>query len=209
MITRLAIATLALLLGSPGPPDDGFVPLFDGKTTEGWEPVGGKPGNWTVKDGLLLTKGEGGGWLSTTKTYGDFTLALEYRTYKGGNSGVFVRAPRTGDAAYTGMEIQLLDDHDTQYAGIKPAQFTGSVYGVIAAKRGSTRPAGEWNAMEITLEGPKVVVKLNGNVIVDGRLDEHPDEVKAHPGLLRRDGYIGLQSHSDEVAFRNIRIKAR
>src|SRR5690606_14571121 len=87
--------------------DEGFTPLFDGKSLTGWEPVGGKADNWTAQDGLLITKGSGGGWLSTSRTYSDFVLRLEYRTQEGGNSGVFIRAPHEGDPAYTGMEIQL------------------------------------------------------------------------------------------------------
>ncbi len=202
-----ALATIAIMLAAAAPREDGATPLFDNKSLSGWEPVNSKPGNWTVKDGQLLTKGEGGGWLSTTNIYSNFTLSLEYKTTKGGNSGVFIRCPRQGDGAYVGMEIQLLDDDDDQYKALKPYQYTGSVYGVIAAKRGSTRPHGEWNTMDITANGPKVIITLNGNKIVDGRLDEHPDSEKTHPGILRKDGYIGLQSHSDEVAFRNIRIK--
>ena len=66
---------------------------------------------------------------------------------------------------------------------------------------------GEWNTMEITVDGPKILIKLNGNVVVDGKLDEHPDDVKAHPGLLRKEGYIGLQSHGGRVEFKNINIK--
>ena len=184
--------------------EEGFTPLFDGKSTEGWTPVGGKPGNWLVKDGLLVTKGEGGGWLSTDKTYANFVLTLEYKVGPGGNSGVFIRSPHSGDPAYSGMELQVLDDDDDQYKNLKPFQYTGSVYGVVAAKRGHTKKPGEWNRMEITADGPKVVVKLNGATIVDANLDEHQDAAKEHPGILRKEGYIGLQSHSDEVQFRNI-----
>lgn len=188
--------------------DEGFTPLFDGKSLTGWEPVGGKADNWTAQDGLLITKGSGGGWLSTSRTYSDFVLRLEYRTQEGGNSGVFIRAPHEGDPAYTGMEIQLLDDQSDRYKTLKPFQYCGSVYGVIACKRGHTKPPGEWNAMEITAIGPKITVKLNGSVIVEGDLTEHEDAAKEHPGIKRPEGYIGLQSHSEPVEFRNVRIKA-
>jgi hypothetical protein len=160
-----------------------------------------------VRDGLLVTKGVGGGWISTDKTYANFVLRLEYLVGPGGNSGVFIRSPRSGDPAYSGMEIQLLDDGDAQYKNLQPYQYTGSIYGVVASKRGHTRPPGEWNQMEIRADGPKVVVKLNGAVIVDADLTEHSDAAAKHPGILRKDGYIGLQSHSDEVRFRNIAIQ--
>ncbi len=107
----------------------------------------------------------------------------------------------------TGMEIQLLDDGNEQYKALKPYQYTGSIYGVVAAERGHLKAPREWNRMEIRAEGPKVVVTLNGATIVDADLTEHADAVKEHPGLLRKDGYIGLQSHTDEVEFRNVAIK--
>src|SRR5207237_4927196 len=127
--------------------EPGFTSLFDGRTTEGWEPVGGRPGDWRVDGGRLLTSGQGGGWLATRKTYDNFVLRLEYNTAPGGNSGVFLRAPRAGDPAYSGMEIQILDDNAAIYKGLKPAQYTGSIYGVVAAERGHVQPPGHWNAM--------------------------------------------------------------
>ncbi|HWE40532.1 MAG TPA: DUF1080 domain-containing protein [Isosphaeraceae bacterium] len=187
--------------------DEGFTTLFDGKTVAGWAPVNSAPENWAVTDGLLVTKGKGGGWLSTDKEYGDFVLRLEYRTRAGGNSGVFIRAPRSGDPAYTGMEIQILDDDDPKYRDLKPGQYCGSVYGVAPAKRGSTKSAGDWNTMEITAKGPKITVKLNDHTVTEADLTEHKDAAKEHPGILRKEGYIGLQSHSEPVEFRNIRIK--
>jgi hypothetical protein len=199
---------LLALLSFAAPADDaGYLRLFDGKSLQGWTFVGGKPENWSVEDGVLVTKGEGGGWLSTEKTYGDFVLELEFRTRAGGNSGVFLRSPHTGDPAYTGLEIQVLDDNAEVYKDLKPYQYTGSIYGVIPARRGHVKPPGEWNAMEITARGPRIAVKLNGVVIVDGSLDDHPEAQKDHPGIKRTEGYIGLQSHSDRVEFRNIRIK--
>ena len=187
--------------------DEGFVSLFDGKSLEGWSSVGGKPDNWSVQDGVLVTKGQGGGWLSTNKMYSDFVLKLEYRLGPRGNSGVFLRAPHQGDPAYTGMEIQILDDDADAYKDLKPFQYTGSVYGVIAAKRGHTKPPGQWNAMEITTKGPRVTVKLNGETIVDGSVEDHSEAFAEHPGLKRKDGYIGLQSHSEPLEFRDIQIK--
>ncbi|NOX87429.1 MAG: DUF1080 domain-containing protein, partial [Calditrichaeota bacterium] len=107
-------------------------PLFNGKNLEGWKVIGGKPESWRVKDGILYTSGKGGGWISTVKEFGDFKLSLEFRVPAGGNSGVFIRAPHSGDPAYTGMEIQVLDDYAPVYANLKPWQYTGSIYGVQA-----------------------------------------------------------------------------
>ena len=187
--------------------DDDFVSLFDGKTLSGWTPVESKEGNWSVRDGEIVVKGEGSGWLSTDKTYGDFDFKVDYKTGPAGNSGVFIRSPRSGDPAYTGMEIQLLDDEAPAYKSIQPFQHTGSVYGVVAAKRGHNKPAGEWNSIEVIARGPKVKVILNGTVITEADLSEHSDAVDKHPGIKRTEGYIGLQSHSEEVHFRNILVR--
>ncbi len=184
-----------------------FTRIFDGKSLDGWQRVGGQEGNWLVEDGLLVTRGAGGGWLSTEGTYADFELSLEYRLQEGGNSGVFIRSPREGDPAYTGMEIQILDDEDKRYESIKPFQHCGSVYGVIPAQPGHTLPAGSWNRMEIRIIGTKIQITLNGTRVVDGDIAAHSEAVATHPGLKRADGYIGLQSHSEPVVFRNIRIR--
>jgi hypothetical protein len=206
MACRLSLPIILLTLAFPAFAQEGSTPLFDGKTTEGWEPVQSPGGNWFVQDGVLVTKGDGG-WLSTAKEYSNYTLSLDFKMSEGSNSGVFLRTPRKGDPAYVGMEIQLLDDDADKYKALKPFQYTGSVYGVMAPKRGSLKAHDEWNTMEISVDGPKIVIKLNGNVIVDGKLDEHPEEAKTHPGLLRKGGYIGLQSHGGRVEFKNIKIK--
>lgn len=182
-------------------------PVFDGKTLKGWVPVGGAAENWKVVDGVLITEGRGGGWLSTEKTYANFVVDLEYRLQPGGNSGVNIRSPHQGNPAFVGMEIQILDDESPRYATLQPYQYCGSVYGVVPAKRGHTRPAGEWNHMQIRAEGSHIKVQLNGETIVDADLTEHRDAADAHPGILRSEGYIGLQSHSEPVEFRNIRIE--
>ena len=205
-VLQLFVLCLLPLASATALADD-FTPLFDGSSLSGWTPVGGSADNWVVEDGLLITRGAGGGWLSTDKTYDNFTLRLEYKLQEGGNSGVFIRSPRSGDPAYTGMEIQVLDDESDRYKELQPYQYCGSVYGVIPAHRGHTKPAGEWNQMEITADGQHVTITLNGHKIVDGNLGEHPDAVESHPGLNRPDGYIGLQSHSEPVSFRNIAIK--
>jgi hypothetical protein len=185
----------------------GFVPLFDGESLAGWTSIGSRPGNWRVEDGLLVTRGDGKGWLSTNRAFGDFELTLEYRTGPAGNSGLLIRAPHRGDPSFDGMEIQILDDDAPAYRNLKPEQYTGAVYGVLAPRRGQTRPAGEWNAMRVLVEGSRVVVELNGAKVVDGDVTVHPEVLPRHPGVLRKNGFIGLQSHSEPVQFRKIAIK--
>ena len=182
-------------------------PLFNGRDLAGWEQVGGAPGNWSVENGILYTTGQGGGWLSTVKTYDNFDLSLDFRVVPDGNSGVFLRTPREGDPAYVGMEIQVLDDYAEMYAKIAPFQFTGSIYGLSAPAKRVTKPAGEWQTMRIRCQGRHVDIWLNGEQIQNANLDDYTSQADKHPGILRKGGYIGLQDHTDRVEYRNIMIE--
>jgi hypothetical protein len=173
----------------------------------GWVVVGGDAGSWGVRDGVLSTTGEGGGWLSTDREYDNFELDLDFRVQESGNSGVFLRAPREGDPAYTGMEIQVLDDYSEEYASLRPWQYCGSLYGVVPAARGASRKANEWQHCRIVACGPRVTVSLNGLPVVDADLVAHMDQESSHPGLKRRSGYIGLQCHGGRIEYRNIVLR--
>jgi hypothetical protein len=209
---------LALLLALPaarsddkgkgGEAPEGFTPLFNGKTLEGWVVnKGGNMDRWGAEDGVIFTKGGGGGWLMTEKEYGDFELRLEYKVPEKGNSGVGLRSPLEGDPAYVGMEIQILDDPN--YKGLRPAQHTGSIYDVVAAEGWdkAQKPQGEWNQYRIVAKGRKVTVELNGSKLVDADLDDYKDRADKHPGLLCEKGHLGLQSHDGRVEFRNLFVK--
>jgi len=188
----------------------GFLPLFDGKTLNGWQLLGGKGGGYGVKDGVLYcAKGEGGNLLSE-RDYSDFIFRFEFKLEAGSNNGIAIRAPfAEGSLAYSGMEVQILDDTDPKYAKLKPAQFNGSVYLIAAAKRGALRPVGEWNEEEIYCRGRHIRVTLNGKVIVDTDLNTvtDPETLRKHPGMLREKGRIGFLGHNDYVEFRNLRLK--
>lgn len=189
---------------------DGFVPLFDGKSLNGWKPMASKADNWIVDNGMIVCQGKGGGWLGTTKEYANFELKLEYRLLAAGNSGVYIRAPETGQISRAGMEIQILDDFDPKYAKLDFYQYTGSIYHVVAPTQRASKPAGQWNQMTIRADGRNVVVVLNGKKIVDADLDrcmKDPAVAKEHPGLARTTGLLGLQSHSERVEFRSLWIK--
>jgi len=190
--------------------DPGFVTLFDGKTLKGWKLVGGHGPGYVVKDGILVCPADGGGNLYTEKEYANFVFRYEYRLSPGGNNGVGIRAPLEGDAAYKGMEIQILDDTDERYKGkIKSEQHTGSIYDVFPARTGYQKPAGDRDEGEITAKGSNIQVKLNGVIITHSDLnDVHEEKVLArHPGLRRSSGHIGFLGHGTLVEFRNIRVK--
>jgi hypothetical protein len=185
---------------------EGFESLFNGKDLTGWKVnKGGNRAIWGADHGILFVNGRGGGWLMTEKEYADFEIWLEYKMPKHGNSGVALRSPMEGDPAYVGMEIQLLDDAD--YKGLRPAQYTGSIYDVVPPSQHVGKPAGEWNKMRIIAKGRQVIVEHNGVKVVDANLDEHKNRADKHPGLLRQKGHLGLQSHDGRVEFRKLYVK--
>lgn len=188
---------------------EGFYPLFNGKDLTGWT---GNLKGYQAEDGMIVVHPEkSSGNLYTENTYGDFILRFDFQLTPGANNGIGIRAPLTGDAAYVGMEIQVLDNEHPKYAQLQPYQYHGSVYGVIPAKRGYLLPAGQWNTEEISIKGDNIKVTLNGTVITEGNLSEAAKngtmDHKEHPGLLRKDGHIGFLGHGDVVRFKNIRIK--
>jgi hypothetical protein len=189
---------------SPEEAQQGFVRLFNGKTLDGWQ---GAVKGYLVEDGTMLCKP--GGNVYTTKEYANFILRLEFKLPPAGNNGVGIRAPGRGDAAYTGMEIQILDDGHPKYKSIQPYQAHGSIYGVVPAKRGFLKPTGQWNSEEIVADGGHIKVTLNGTVITDAdisKIDKTMDH-KDHPGLHNAKGHIGWLGHGDPVAFRHVRVK--
>lgn len=182
-----------------------FTTLFNGKDLTGWT---GATDAYEVEDGHIVTKPGTHGNLYTEEPYGDFVFRFEFKLTPGANSGLGIRAPLEGDAAYQGMEIQILDNTADKYAGLHTYQYHGSIYGVVPAKRGYLKPVGDWNEQEVIARGSHITVNLNGETIVDVDLDTvHAMDGRDHPGLHRPGGHIGFLGHGDQVFFRNIRIK--
>jgi hypothetical protein len=191
---------------------EGYKVLFDGTNMHSWT---GNTTDYVIEDGNIAIRpkpGKGsGGNLFTKEEFSDFIYRFEFQLTPGANNGLGIRAPLEGDAAYTGMELQILDNDAPIYKDLHVYQYHGSVYGTIPAKRGFLKPVGEWNYQEVIANGPKIKVILNGTVILDGdltpfRKNGTPDGQK-HPGLSRDSGHIGFLGHGSPVQFRNIRIK--
>lgn len=200
----------AVLMTTTENNEKGFVPLFDGKSLNEWKLVNPHGSGYVVKDQTIICPLDGGGNLYTEKEYANFVFRFEFKTEPGGNNGVGIRAPFQGDAAYQGMEIQILDDGHEKYKGkIKSEQHHGSVYDVIPARTGFLKPAGEWNAEEIIANGSRIKVTLNSVVILDADLNmvQEAAVLKKHPGLKNKTGHLGFLGHGSLVEFRNIRIK--
>jgi len=188
---------------------EGFAPLFNGRDLQGWT---GDTEGYVAEEGKLAVHPERkGGNLFTEKEYSDFVLRFDFKLTPGANNGLGVRAPLEGDAAYVGMEIQILEDGSPRYWDLRPYQYHGSVYGVFAARRGVLNPVGEWNSEEVTLKGSRITVVVNGTTVVNADLAEAsgqgPMDGREHPGLSRDRGHIGFLGHGSLVEFRNIRIR--
>jgi hypothetical protein len=215
MRTKYSLAVLCLGLlnfnavGVAAESEPGFVNLFDGKSLSGWKLVGKQGDGYGVKDGVIYCAKGGGGKLLTEKEYANFIFRFEFKLEPGSNNGLGIRAPYEGDAAYTGMELQILDDSAAQYAKLRPAQYHGSIYDVVPAKRGALKKPGEWNEETVLAVGRHIKVSLNGQTIVDADLNDVTDPaiLTKHPGLLRDRGHIGFLGHNDYVELRNIQIK--
>jgi hypothetical protein len=210
---------MVTLLAGAGPDSTsdkpGFTPLLNGKDLQGWtygtrnHRVNKSGKGYQVENGITFCTVDDGGDLFTEKEYANFILRFEFKLTENANNGIGIRAPFEGDAAYVGMEIQILDDSGTDYKSLPAACYHGSVYGVVPAMRGHLKPVGAWNQEEIFADGPHVRITLNGFPIVDTNLDEVKDPaiLKRHPGLHNAKGHIGFLGHGARVEFRNMRVK--
>jgi hypothetical protein len=226
MKTGLYLIVLGCGLGAPaclgaGPGE--FVPLFapsgtpTGWVVRAWNDVSqppAQPAVWKVEDGVLRGGDPRGTWLMSEQEYGDFVLEFEFKLGERGNSGCALRAPLRGDPAFDGLELQMADLRYNPEA--KDSELTGGIYRAIAPKQQVYRPT-EWNKYEITLQGPRLKVVLNGVLIQDVNLDEQRQVVKRHDNteapLVKnrpRRGHIGFQELSrggSPVQIRGARIK--
>lgn len=191
--------------------DQGFVPLFDGKTLNGWVNVNCAPNTWTVKESMIHCTGVPTGALRTEKQYENFILELEWRhLVPGGNAGLFVwsepiSAP--GVPFLRAIEVQILDtaygksDWFTTHGDIFPIH--GSTMKPDAPSRGSrsfpnemrSKSSPEWNHYRVTCNNGVIKLAVNGKEVSGGK------------DCIYRKGYIALESEGGKVDYRNIRIK--
>ncbi len=182
-----------------------FKTLYNGENLDGWKTTG----NWLPQeDGSLLIQPRDGeqGWqrydayLWTEDKYKDFVLDVEYMYPPGGNSGVYFRVADRSDPVEQGIEVQILDSSQT--TGPLGHHDHGGVIRTVGPTKNMSRPPHTWNRMVVTCVGSHLQVELNGEQIIDTRLDEGP--MKDRP----LEGYIGFQDHGqpNDLKFRNIRI---
>ncbi len=209
---------------------EGWVLLFDGKTTEGWRGNNRAdfPKGWEVIDGTLHCKGSGqgeagandGGDILYDKNFSNFRLKMEWKIAPGGNSGVFYLGKEVKDWPIykTAPEMQVLDNekHPDARAGKDGNRMAGSLYDLIPAKPQNAKPAGEWNEIEIEVYKGSVWHRQNGKTVLEYHLwtedwnklvaDSKFPELNPDWANIPKSGVIALQDHGDDVWYRNIKI---
>lgn len=194
----------------------GWTLLFDGSDLAQWRGYkADTPGEgWTVQSGCLAHVASSGD-LITRARFADFELKLDWRISAGGNSGIFLRGDEQGPTMHwSGFEMQVLDNARHPDAAY-PSHRAGAYYDMIAPDHDTTRPAGTWNAVHITVRGDDVVFRLNGRETARFRLGSSAWQAllqqskftdRPRYGTLN-EGHIGLQDHGDAVWYRNIRVR--
>ncbi len=175
-------------------------PLFNGKDLSGWTGAG-----YVVEDGAIVCTPQGRN-LVTEETFSSFILDFEFKLSPGANNGLGIHYPGQGDSAYTGMELQILDNSDPKYKDLKDYQFHGSLYTLAPAAKTGLKPVGEWNRQRVSVIGPAILVELNGTILLRTNLDDLNKQFPEHQGAKRRAGHLAWLGHGDRVAFRNIQI---
>lgn len=164
---------------------DGWILLFDGESLFGWTPE--RAAKWHVADGAIIADAGDSGWLRSNSPFANYVLKCDFRTTADGNSGLFLRSAKEGNPHETGYELQIFDTH--------PKFPTGSLVNHTAAKGGKIKP-GQWQSYEITADGDRFIVKLDGKQVLDARDSKS------------KMGYIGLQYNKDKkIEFRNVKLK--
>ena len=210
MILAAMVSALLLLgMAQADEPDvDGFRVIFDGKTLEGWEHVG--PGSFEPVDGAYKTVGGMGLLYYAEEPLGDCVIRVVYRAENGNsNSGVYIRIAEKPDdpwyAVHHGFEVQICDDSDSFHR-------TGAIYS-LSESTGTPANPGEWNMLEITLDGEIVRVAVNGEPVntfdPNGPVPPRTKEYEPERGPRATTGYIGLQNHNDAdvVFFKEVSVR--
>jgi hypothetical protein len=185
-----------------------WTPLFNGRDLTGWEHIG--EGKFVIEDGVLKTEGGMGLLWFTERPFRDAVIRVEYRNPEGKNAGVFIRIPEPpGDpwvAVHGGYEVQIDDLTEMEY------ESTGTLYSLTRPLARPARP-GEWNTMEIILDGDRTVVTVNGVLVTYYRegdwVPPREEDWQPERGPRPEEGFIGLQNHGpgDVVHFREVSFR--
>jgi hypothetical protein len=209
----LALAALAALPAAAQ--EEGWKQLFNGKDLAGWKHVG--PGKMYVEDGLIKTDGGMGLLYWTGGKVSDCVIRVVFRMRdKNDNSGVFIRIPleprEEWMPVHYGYEVQI--DNEPEKSNEDDYHYTAGLYSLTKPLVKAGKPGPEWNTMEITLQGPRTVVYLNGQKVTDyteGQpVPERKFDFEPQHGRRPDAGWFGLQNHSknDVVFFKEVAMKS-
>jgi hypothetical protein len=193
---------------------DGWVQLFNGKDLSGWKQVG--PGKHMVEDGLLTSRGGMGLLYWQKQKFGNSIIRVTFKMQKfNSNSGVFIRIPveprEEWMPIHYGYEVQI--DNHPETSGEDEYHITGTLYSLTKPLAKPGKPGPQWNTMEITLDGPRTLVSVNGEKVTDytegQAVPERKFDFEPIRGRRPNEGYIGLQNHSDSdiVYFKEVAVK--
>jgi hypothetical protein len=183
--------------------------LFNGKDLDGWQQIG--PGSFVVKDGMMKTEGGMGMLLYAREKIAHATVRVVFKLMaKESDSGVFIRIPERPTEPWMpinrGYEVEIGDWPDDY-------SCTGVLYTFTKALARPIKPIGEWNTMDITLDGPHTMVYLNDVKVTDFTEGQpvprkHPGSIDPDRGPRQDSGFIGLQNHpGSEVYFKEVSVK--
>ena len=212
LLIAAAIPAAAPFYGTVYGKDQPWKQLFDGKDLNGWKHVG--PGDMTVENGLIQTHGGMGLLYWTGSKLGNCVLRVVYKMRdQNDNSGVFVRIPIAPTEPWMpvnyGYEVQI----DNIAPGEDEYHVTGTLYSLTKPLARPGKPGPEWNTMDITLDGLRTIVTVNGVKVTDYTEGQPvpPKKLSFEPERGERPeyGYIGLQNHSDNdiVFFKEVAVR--
>lgn len=195
--------------------NDGWQQLFNGKDLTGWKHVG--PGYMTVDSGLIQTHGGMGLLYWTGGKVGNCTIRVVFRMRdENDNSGIFIRIPieprEEWMPVHYGYEVQI--DNKPELSGEDEYHYSGTLYSLTKPLAKPCKPGPEWNTYEITLDGPRTIVYVNGIKVTEytegQAVPERKFDFEPVRGPRPDSGYFGIQNHSDNdvVFFKEIAIKS-
>lgn len=212
---RIIIFLSLISAGMHAQGNDDWRQLFNGKDLTGWKQVG--PGNHFVEDGLLKSTGGMGLLYWTKEKFGNCTFRVVYRMRdENCNSGIFIRIPleprEEWMPVHYGYEVQI--DNKPEFSNEDDYHYTGTLYSLTKPLSKPGKPGPEWNTMEITLDGLRTIVILNGEKVTDftegDKVPEKKFDFEPQRGPRPEFGYMGVQNHGEKdiVFFREIAVRS-
>ena len=201
MRRRVFLLTSAALPAWPGSQtEEGFTPLFDGKTLRGWSVQQGPESAFYVRDGAIVghIESQFPAWLRSSQQYENFDFRAEFFVQGWTDGGVYLHSPEHGRNTWCGMQVKIFHAQDPE----PRSNSMGAIFPLIAPRKVTVRSRGEWNSLRILCDWPQLRVWVNEELVQDLDVEKHP-ELRYR---LRR-GYLGLSTLGYPIRFRNLRLR--